>query len=777
VYDSRNPKEQACIQYLADKDPAEHRRFFGRRLNADQIDIELLRSWMGRCVKWHGDQYSDECERSGISAQALPNNLRLIDVRNTPSIVKVKNTTDLRYVALSYVWGEQKMRAECGMEPAILKRENVMYGQPTLLPQPLPQTIKDAIRVIGELGFKYLWVDALCIVQNDAPEQKNLHISKMDAIYNRASLTIAAGAGDHANYGLPGISMPRKESQYSEVIKGLRFATMFPSYTSLESSNSLYWNTRGWTFQEKLLSKRIMLFTDQQVYFKCAESIWTEEIHMETGRLSNSLESRRGKYRWRPDVAADTEELRKRRIKANNTKLELRAMKLFKPLGKASNRWQYLGVFPYFAAAIQEYTTRNLTSDKDKLLAIEGVLRTMEPCAGGLLQGIPEHYLLDGLLWLPVAGSVCQRSDFSIPSWSWAGWTVQGRGVVFNVMDLRAVAQLLRLSDRLAPKDDNTTIQQSSSEISSADVLTGLLLHATANFFACIAGALLQPDHTAKDIVYRDGPTKRDLTFVTPTHSVASITPANYDIVFRGANWWTSVFQSRLKNKPRRLPHISSPYLVMDTIVIRLSIGNMIRGSLAPKDDETAVFELLDRSGFCVGEITTTQKVATEASDHRIDLLCISWGLGLRQATKISDTVIPRWRFGLGMEQEAIKRFMGKGYALAADEGPIQALRSKAESFLSKDRDGKIWGDILAKIPLDDWLNNQDPGDNSSLSSILESLLQARKGHRRPREMWTVVNVISVEWEGPIARRTGVGRVMLDAWLKEKGDVETVFLA
>jgi hypothetical protein len=111
----------------------------------------------------------------------------------------------------------------------------------------------------------------------------------MGAIYGHAVLTIAAGAGHHADHGLPGIVISRTPSQYKQVVSGLPFATMSPSYTSLENSNRLPWNTRGWTLQEKLLSKRILLFTDTQTYFKCSESIWTEEIHMETPKLSNSV--------------------------------------------------------------------------------------------------------------------------------------------------------------------------------------------------------------------------------------------------------------------------------------------------------------------------------------------------------------------------------------------------------------------------------------------------------------------------------------------------------
>jgi len=92
----------------------------------------------------------------------------------------------------------------------------------------------------GALGFRYLWVDALCIVQDDDYANKVGHLSVMSAIYGLATLTIAAGAGDHADYGLPGITSPRKVAQYSEKINGMQLATMFPSYTRQENPRQSY---------------------------------------------------------------------------------------------------------------------------------------------------------------------------------------------------------------------------------------------------------------------------------------------------------------------------------------------------------------------------------------------------------------------------------------------------------------------------------------------------------------------------------------------------------
>lgn len=69
----------------------------------------------------------------------------------------------------------------------------------------LPRTVEDAITVTKNLDYRYLWVDELCIEQNDSSHRAS-QIGKMDRIYKGADLTIVAACGDNKNYGLPGVS-------------------------------------------------------------------------------------------------------------------------------------------------------------------------------------------------------------------------------------------------------------------------------------------------------------------------------------------------------------------------------------------------------------------------------------------------------------------------------------------------------------------------------------------------------------------------------------------
>jgi hypothetical protein len=221
VWVNDNPDIHGYIQYLAHRErKKEDRQFFGCIVDREKVDISLLISWLRRCETWH----ADTCEEDGVAGRRLPDNLRLIDVEKR-RIVRAPDAKELSYLTLSYVWGKERMERETGIAPAVTSRANLQTTEDgeevTPLPQNLPKTIEDAILLTRSLGFQYLWVDALCIVQDDPIEVKKVHLERMDAVYNCSRLTIVAASGCHANCGLPGISVPRKNAQYSERVKGL----------------------------------------------------------------------------------------------------------------------------------------------------------------------------------------------------------------------------------------------------------------------------------------------------------------------------------------------------------------------------------------------------------------------------------------------------------------------------------------------------------------------------------------------------------------------------
>ncbi|PMD50907.1 uncharacterized protein K444DRAFT_495410, partial [Hyaloscypha bicolor E] len=131
------------------------------------------------------------------------------------------------------------------------------------IPAHAPQTIEDAMSAVRNLGQRYLWVDRFCIWQS---ENKHLQIQNMDQIYRNALTTIVAADADGAESGLRGVSCPRRAQFSLHTNAGILVST-FPhvSHPLLSST----WVTRGWTYQEALLSRSCLFFTENQVYFAC----------------------------------------------------------------------------------------------------------------------------------------------------------------------------------------------------------------------------------------------------------------------------------------------------------------------------------------------------------------------------------------------------------------------------------------------------------------------------------------------------------------------------
>lgn len=142
------------------------------------------------------------------------------------------------------------------------------------LPQNLPRTIADAMIVAIALNIPYLWIDRYCIDQRNLDERKRI-IRHMDQIYCGAYLTIIAAAGDGPEYGLPGVSSTPRQSLERIDVGEYMFINRGKMYCQISRS---VWSTRGWTYQEALLSRRCLCFTESEVYFQCSDMVCYESI-------------------------------------------------------------------------------------------------------------------------------------------------------------------------------------------------------------------------------------------------------------------------------------------------------------------------------------------------------------------------------------------------------------------------------------------------------------------------------------------------------------------
>jgi hypothetical protein len=127
------------------------------------------------------------------------------------------------------------------------------------------------------LEQRYLWVDSVCIISDDA-EDKTTQIPQMASIYGQALLTIVAAAGEDANHGLSGLNVRRTVRDVVDVgtchiVQSHEAARPGHEGNPIWSSK---WATRAWTLQEMLLSPRSLIFLESQVVWHCKEAKWFE---------------------------------------------------------------------------------------------------------------------------------------------------------------------------------------------------------------------------------------------------------------------------------------------------------------------------------------------------------------------------------------------------------------------------------------------------------------------------------------------------------------------
>ncbi|XHG07067.1 hypothetical protein AWENTII_010230 [Aspergillus wentii] len=219
-----------------------------------EVNWKIVSSWLHECRSNH--------EHLVYANQVT--NFRIID---TVRGCVVMAPASCEYAALSYVWGKATENDMAATTATINKLEADGF----LFQHPQPMTIQDAITACGKLGIRYLWIDRLCIIQDS--EEKLAQINAMDAIYSRSTVTLVTLAGTDANHGLPGVSKKRYKWP---VLQTHRLGIAKSRVTYNDALAYSKWNTRGWTFQEAILSPRLLCFSDYGVFFECCHDSDTE---------------------------------------------------------------------------------------------------------------------------------------------------------------------------------------------------------------------------------------------------------------------------------------------------------------------------------------------------------------------------------------------------------------------------------------------------------------------------------------------------------------------
>ncbi|KAH7321963.1 heterokaryon incompatibility protein-domain-containing protein [Rhexocercosporidium sp. MPI-PUGE-AT-0058] len=282
--------------------------------------------------------------------------------------------------------------------------------------QELPKTFQDAIIVTRELGVRYLWIDALCIVQDDTQDWE-IESAKMASVYSNSYLTMAATAASDSHQGLfidrwtrsigqGGIKLPVDAQRIpssihnpdSSIFVRPRIHLAHDRFSNMENASSHAEDapllTKAWAFQERLLPSRTLHIHAEELVWECKSAVQCECQHLDRTASFEDI----GMGGWLKNFVTGS----------------IHADESAEKLGYV---WLDL---------VSEFGALNLTHESDRLAALSGLASEFsDKSLGAYFGGIWEHDLPRGLLFtvtntrsrevLPTL-----QSQTSPPSWSWA---------------------------------------------------------------------------------------------------------------------------------------------------------------------------------------------------------------------------------------------------------------------------------------------------------------------------------------------------------------------
>jgi len=329
------------------------------------------------------------------------------DVSALPRLVlssNIRHPQQTKYAALSYCWGTE-MDAKSQFKTEKMSLEHRFVGLPSELMTP---TTKDAILLARAIGLRYLWIDALCIIQDDENDWSH-ESSQMNLVYRHAFVTLCSLNSDSCHEGflnrVPAVEMPF-QSTIRKAIKGFCLIRL-RSRVGIKLDRRRYiwdsilskWNRRCWTFQEKEMSTRLLLFGSLRMHFACARSEWSEGDETVRERFTSGVTDQ---------------------------------IIMFK-----DNRISSGELYDCWASLVHQYGHRLVTFGNDRLPAIAGLARMIgEALQDRYLAGLWEGDLLFGLAWhsqtdmlshgLEAHVQSIRERNYVAPSWSWAACPTVG---------------------------------------------------------------------------------------------------------------------------------------------------------------------------------------------------------------------------------------------------------------------------------------------------------------------------------------------------------------
>jgi hypothetical protein len=294
--------------------------------------------------------------------------------------------TNNSYIALSHCWGSsQTYKAE---------KRSIEHRMKSLQWRDIPKTFQDAILTTHSLGFRYLWIDSLCIIQDDEDDWA-MESSKMSHIYANAILTIAAAA---AKDDTQGFLHGRDHIGTAIAFSGENLAIKIREDIHHNRATTGPLVQRAWVFQERLLSRRILFYEEHEMVWECRMARMCE--------CSSDLDHSTYRVKMN-DMLFD---------EPDYSTVSLLGAYKFTQTNRANSetyRWWRGVVTP-------QYSRLQLTKPTDRLPALSGLAAAVQQkTQDKYLAGLWLSDLTRGLLWKP--STIARFPDvYLAPSWSWA---------------------------------------------------------------------------------------------------------------------------------------------------------------------------------------------------------------------------------------------------------------------------------------------------------------------------------------------------------------------
>lgn len=384
--------------------------------------LGIGREWIRRCLGEH-----TRCKLYNAHAQSTPT--RLIHVKGNAGRLQARvcegedRPTNSRYLTLSHCWGSAPIYT--------LKTTNIVSLTKEIPILKLPQVFQDTFSVAIELGIFYVWIDSLCILQDSKRDWAH-ESARMTDVYKNAYCNISATAFNDGSSGLfvdrnPSITQPLRVSAATMFqvpnLKG--YYCFIDVWLWKREVRDAPLNHRAWVLQERMLSARVLHFGKDQLFWECHEMEASETFPFGLPRIIRFGQHKGDSIlcpRYAEQNSSVTEDERFRR---------------------------------FWNDAIATYTRSSLTYSRDKLVAINGIVKEIAAlCKDESLAGLWSRHLVHFLPWKEYGfrdNSSVRPPEYRAPSWSWAS---VDSPVEIPEMDLETCARVKDAYTSHASHDD-----------------------------------------------------------------------------------------------------------------------------------------------------------------------------------------------------------------------------------------------------------------------------------------------------------------------------------